>query len=121
LPFAFSRRCSISCAQDSTMKVDDEQQQAQLDQRGGCRARWWLSVNSLAMVAEIEVPGANKEGFDAVRIADDEGHRHGFRPARRPKASMAPPTTPVEQKGRQTLHITSPAGGAQGRRRASFK
>ena len=36
------------------------------------------SVNSLAMVAEIVVPGENNECRDAVGVADDKGHGHGF-------------------------------------------
>ena len=36
------------------------------------------SVNSLAMLAEMVVPGASSEVADAVRVADHEGHRHGL-------------------------------------------
>ena len=36
------------------------------------------SVNSLAIVAEIVVPGARIEAEMLVRVADHEGDRHGL-------------------------------------------
>ena len=36
------------------------------------------SVNSLAMEAEMVVPGRQQRGADAVRVADHEGDGHGL-------------------------------------------
>src|ERR1700754_5156822 len=58
------------------------------------------------MVAEIEVPGANSDELILWELPITKVTAM-VSPRARPRASMAPPTTPVEQKGRQTFHITS--------------
>ena len=50
------------------------------------------SVNSLARVEAMVLPGINSEGLDGVGVADDEGDGHRLA-ERRPSPSMMPPIT----------------------------
>src|SRR5262249_14855105 len=64
------------------------------------------SRNSFAIVAEIDVPGANREGL--IRWALPMTKVTAIvSPSARPSASIAPPTTPERAYGNTTRHITS--------------
>ena len=73
---------------------DDEQDEAQLDQRRGVKQSPSASVNSLAMVAEIVVPGANSEDVMLWALPITKVTAM-VSPSARPSASIAPPTTPM--------------------------
>ena len=62
----------------STMNVIRNRIEAQLDQRRASAGRSAASLNSLASDDAMQLPGANSDALDPVRVADDEGHRHRF-------------------------------------------
>ncbi len=70
------------------------------------------SVNSLAMVAEIVVPGARIEAETRVGVADDEGHRHGFAErAAKPQHDAADDADPRVGQHHVARHL--PGGAAE--------
>ena len=90
------KRPSINCADASTTNVM-KKRISPISISEERRDRRRASVNSLAIVAEIVVPGANSDGWMWWALPMTKVTAI-VSPSARPSASIAPPTTPAARK-----------------------